>query len=61
MIKNSKIDEIITNNNINLDDFAEFRNYYLKIEYNIEIIYDNDNVVDDIHHDYYPERKNRRR
>lgn len=60
MIKNSKIDEIIPNNNINLDDFAEFRKLLLKNEYNIEIIYDNDdndNVVDDIHHDYYPEEE----
>lgn len=58
MIKNSKIDEIIPNNNINLDDFAEFRKLILKNEYNIEIIYDNDdNVVDDIYNDYYPEEE----
>lgn len=52
MVKNSKIDEIIPNNNINLDDFVEFRKHLLKNEYNIEVIYSNDNVVDDIYNDY---------
>ena len=38
MVKNSKIDEIIPNNNINLNDFGEFRKLLLQNEYNITIV-----------------------
>ena len=53
MVKNSKIDEIIPDNNINLNDFGEFRRLLLKNEYNIAIIneddeYNNtDNIIDE--------------
>ena len=57
MVKNSKIDEIIPDNNINLNDFGEFRRLLLKNEYNIAIIneddeYNNtDNIIDEYSED----------
>lgn len=37
MVKNAGIDDMLPNNNINMEDFSEFRQFNLKAEYNIDV------------------------